>query len=478
MKKVICILHLFLISLTYVQAQVTFEKTFTFWDYSAITGVLPLSDGYILCGNEVQFNGTDTNYYHNFIIKIDLYGDTVFVKTYKTIKGVIWNHPLLIPNGNAGFYLAFHDSSGNYLQKLNIEGDIIWTKPLPTGALLDFIKSSDGNFVFICDMDCCFQISKINPEVDLIWTNLINATDTTYSSKRGAFETDTTFNWPSSIKSIIEVQDGHYKVAVNYSSNYSEHSTSQFLFTIDSEGQYIGKKKIASSMPWPRIHKLINCDSDMIVLGSNDSEIFYISRLDHFGDTVWTRHYLEGIRWGYFNAITKTSEGNFVMAGVFMEQQNQNVGLLSFSPQGDYLWHRQYAGGHLPIAGCVVSCSDGGIAAGGNIGGWDEEIAYFIKTDANGHISEPGIFENDPVSHLNLFPNPASGFVNLEIQPDYQSIEIFDLSGRLVYSRELANTHENEISFMVDKFIPGIYLVKVFTGESVFADKLVIICRP
>jgi hypothetical protein len=82
MKRVSGILLLFIVSFTALRAQVTFEKTYNFWDHSAITGVYPLADGYILCGKASQVNGLERANNFNFIIKNDLFGDTVFTKTY------------------------------------------------------------------------------------------------------------------------------------------------------------------------------------------------------------------------------------------------------------------------------------------------------------------------------------------------------------------------------------------------------------
>lgn len=478
MKRVSGILLLFIVSFTALRAQVTFEKTYTFWDNSAITGVLPQSDGYILCGRGYQILGTKNRDNFNFIIKTDIYGDTIFTKIYKMAYETNWDQPFLVSDDNTAFYIAYNSYSESYLQKLNFDGDTLWTKSLPTSSMLDYVRSSDGNLVFISHIDGGFQITKTDLEGELIWTNMVDATDTIYVSKRDVYELDTIFTWPSSITSIVEMPNGDYKVSVNYSDGFGEHHVSQYLFTLDRTGQYLGKKKVFSPLPWPLIHAMSNYDEDIIVIGSNDYQRFYISRLNQSGDTIWTRHYLDGIYWGYFNAMTRGSDGNFIMGGMMSDQDNNYVGLFAFTPQGNYLWYKLYALGDQPLAECVALCSDGGFAAGGYIGGWYEEIAYFIKTDANGHISGPGIFENDPTSRLKLYPNPASGLVYLETPPDYQRIEILDLSGRLVYNLDLVNQMENRISISLERFLPGIYLVKVCTDDAVIGDKLVILTGP
>jgi len=231
-------------------------------------------------------------------------------------------------------------------------------------------------------------------------------------------------------------------------------------------------------MPWPFIHAMSKCDEDIIVIGSNDYQRFYISRLNQSGDTIWTRHYLNGSNPGYFNTITRSSDGNYVMAGMLGDLVNSYIGLFAFTPQGDYLWHRLYASSNEAIGEHIELCSDGGFAVGGSIGNWSGEQACFIKTDANGHISGPGIFENNATDKLKLYPNPASGLVYLETDPDYQSIEIFDPSGRSVFKRNLSGQKENVETLDLNGFLQGVYLVRVYSTGAVCTEKLVIFGRP
>lgn len=70
-----------------------------------------------------------------------------------------------------------------------------------------------------------------------------------YVSNKDVFAIDTIFTWPSSITSVIEVPNGDYKVSVNYSDGFGEHHVSQFLFTVDSIGKYLGKKRFSVQCP-------------------------------------------------------------------------------------------------------------------------------------------------------------------------------------------------------------------------------------
>jgi hypothetical protein len=83
--------------------------------------------------------------------------------------------------------------------------------------------------------------------------------------------------------------------------------------------------------------------------------------------------------------------------------------------------------------------------------GW--AIAYSTVTD----ISEI----NDPV--FSVFPNPASDkvFIRFQKQPVSATINIYDLSGRLVMSEEVVSNGETS-ELNISHLTPGLYIVQLF----------------
>lgn len=73
------------------------------------------------------------------------------------------------------------------------------------------------------------------------------------------------------------------------------------------------------------------------------------------------------------------------------------------------------------------------------------------------------------VSTVNMYPNPSSSRVNFNGLPADFTINLFDLSGRLV------KMVQNESSINVEDFVSGIYLVNITDkeGVSLFTDKLI-----
>ncbi len=75
------------------------------------------------------------------------------------------------------------------------------------------------------------------------------------------------------------------------------------------------------------------------------------------------------------------------------------------------------------------------------------------------------------ISAVNIYPNPANEFVNIESNEKIISIEIYDVQGKLIY-----NSYVNDFNFTlnVQEFISNIYLVKIKTDLNIYQEKLLI----
>ena len=90
-----------------------------------------------------------------------------------------------------------------------------------------------------------------------------------------------------------------------------------------------------------------------------------------------------------------------------------------------------------------------------------------------------GIKENENVSFLSVYPNPAKDNVaiNFELKNETKvNIEITDLSGKTVYTQNAGSqqTGKNTVSINTTTFSNGIYLVNFVTDNGVVTEKLVI----
>ncbi len=88
-----------------------------------------------------------------------------------------------------------------------------------------------------------------------------------------------------------------------------------------------------------------------------------------------------------------------------------------------------------------------------------------------------GLPESEIKNSIELFPNPAGSWLNIRQlypEPGDGEIQLFDLFGRLMDKFILPGSEIHDITLNVSHLPKGIYLIRIFTGQSVHIKKLVI----
>lgn len=89
-------------------------------------------------------------------------------------------------------------------------------------------------------------------------------------------------------------------------------------------------------------------------------------------------------------------------------------------------------------------------------------------------VSSPSLsVESELADNLKLYPNPASGQINVELSSlsENSSLDIFDISGKIVYTQSLIQL-ENAIDISgLDK---GVYFITIQTGKNNYSEKIVV----
>jgi hypothetical protein len=86
--------------------------------------------------------------------------------------------------------------------------------------------------------------------------------------------------------------------------------------------------------------------------------------------------------------------------------------------------------------------------------------------------SEFGIYERIN-NHINIFPNPFKDEITIEIEPDYQVLEICDLNGIIRYSSNLEKQFNESKKIITGKLHKGIYLLKIKTRKQNLIKKII-----
>jgi hypothetical protein len=102
------------------------------------------------------------------------------------------------------------------------------------------------------------------------------------------------------------------------------------------------------------------------------------------------------------------------------------------------------------------------IFEGGDFGG--SESTNFRISD---NLSSIGF---DFSSGLSVYPNPASAFVQIQINSNEEfNVELFDMSGRQLYKTQM----NGDISIDLNAYATGIYFVKIGDGANSITKKIV-----
>ena len=85
---------------------------------------------------------------------------------------------------------------------------------------------------------------------------------------------------------------------------------------------------------------------------------------------------------------------------------------------------------------------------------------------------------NDEVvkNNFNIFPNPNNGTFTIrfnDLSDDY-SVEVFDISGRIVFEDYYTQSSNLEQTISIDKPSSGVYFVNVKSGGSIITEKIII----
>jgi hypothetical protein len=85
--------------------------------------------------------------------------------------------------------------------------------------------------------------------------------------------------------------------------------------------------------------------------------------------------------------------------------------------------------------------------------------------------------ENDLNHEIAIFPNPSNGITTIEVSGDVNNdatVEIIDITGRLIYSEKMNASANFAESFVdVSSYKSGTYLVKIKTGDSIYTKTFI-----
>jgi hypothetical protein len=276
--------------------------------------------------------------------------------------------------------------------------------------------------------------------------------------------------------SMMQANDGGYVLTGNCDYNGYEMTTiSAFLFKTNGNGDSLWVKKYHTDNARTDAYSVCQDTGDgyflagciFPVLGSSSTQ-GYIIRTNESGDTLHTeRNHYQG---SCYTSSDNSWDGSIIATGLM---QNPYPG------GGEAIMLRKYAvNGYLPFmkafpianyGNSVVATKDHGFI----IAGEKDNNIILVKTDSVGKVNASGI-SDDRKAVPGLFPNPSNGKFTLVLSGDETSVEVMDVTGRIVYRTVFSQKPPASLDIDLTASRKGVYLVSIRTETLVNSGKLIL----
>ena len=230
-------------------------------------------------------------------------------------------------------------------------------------------------------------------------------------------------------------------------------------------------------------------DSTFIVSSINllDDYKLYLNSVKHDGSVLHSDTFYKAIGMkelpAFSQGISKNSDNyyyigsssNFDYSNSFFSSNDAWFHLIKVDENMNVLWEKWYGENGYYSLNSVLGILDGGCLMVGTKYLHSVEnqffMGHYIKVDANGN-EEWTLDVEIPEWLYKVYPNPTQSVFNIENnEMDIQSVELFDISGKLLNSVQDCNNMT--ISIDLSSFSQGIYLAKIKSSKGIRTEKVV-----
>ncbi len=503
MKIATIIQFVLLLSITKVNAQITFVKKYEI--PLALSGgvsiVEDVSGGYLFNGNSYDLLANMT---YSYLTKCDPLGNVSWVKYFDPL---IYNTS--IKRFSNGDLLC---GGGQSIMRLDNSGNTIWAKQilgisvLPEDGII--ITSDDGIAIssYLQNQgNYSLRIIKLDSSGNVIWSK----------------ETPVNSNSLNSNK-IIETDDGGLLTVFD---EYLPNLNSQiFIIRMDSIGNMTWSKSFGFTDGDHVSDVLQSIDGNFLFIGNTNS-VTSSFKIDSTGSLMWSKAY--GANSIGFEKVLQNANGNLIIAGSIADTLYNDFLVMETNANGDilnpYSYSAVFSGTLNDIfptndLGYIAICNDGILSPADpnssintielikmdslletacnfqpiNIAVANQSLNPHLGTYlVPGSITSNSIVVNQYPYQMNtvmvcksidvnellidnlidLYPNPSTNNLNIEFNFGLiQRIEITDLSGKLVKTLSCNNS---KLEIDISNLSSGIYFLNGISDQRVFRKKFV-----
>ncbi len=92
----------------------------------------------------------------------------------------------------------------------------------------------------------------------------------------------------------------------------------------------------------------------------------------------------------------------------------------------------------------------------------------------NHNVKNIGLIEKKYVYNFKVFPNPTSGFINLELPQNFEgTIKLYSLSGKLLQRQSVVTQEADVHSLSLESYPAGVYLIQIESDGRRFQKRII-----
>ncbi|QQS30586.1 MAG: T9SS type A sorting domain-containing protein [Sphingobacteriales bacterium] len=465
------------------------------------TSMASLDNGEYLFGGSVTTVGIVPVRKKMYFARADVCGGSVWTAAYGQNNESFAVTKIHYQSGSNFFVAAvqyYHDDSGLYsfgLVKLNLSGDTLWVRKYPAGpnnaTPQDVIQTTDGGFALVG------YTRNLVDNYNKIW---FIKTD-----NEGNMEWDNHFNTNSineKAKQVIQFPDGGYLLMGQQTDIETEYI---LLMRTDSQGIPVWERTYGNGYSSLGNHIIPLADGYLIAGEQSDIEFWWMSkgvyllRIDTEGNILWERTIIDWFFSCSIERVMQLSDEIFICMGNMKLDEGEYDGwLVKINGEGEITWGRTYS--HQNTINAVEYFQDfqptpnGGFLMCGYafIPPYPATLdAWILRIDSLGNPCPPDNgcwvvgLPPAPVTPLPpkggntilTYPNPAKEEVNIT----FPSLEngkfewvLYHYTGKQIYvfSAKAGETFQ----IRTDTFESGMYFYKALLNGTAYAQgKFVIV---
>ncbi|NMH28996.1 T9SS type A sorting domain-containing protein [Flavobacterium silvaticum] len=427
---------------TDASGEMEWQKTLGGSQYEYAYRVLELTDGYLVCGGTLSWNGDvsqNNGLVDAWLVKLDPDGNLVWEKT---IGGNNLDHGLDIKPLPGGGYIMAGASGPTaasplldaWFVKLDEQANVVWQKTYggsQRDAMYSVVLTDDGGFLGggytdSADGDVTGShgnrdswVIKLDQDGNLQWQKTFGG-----SGNEG-------------IDNLIRLSDGTYAFTGSTQSNDGDLDgivlfSAWWTLKFDAEGTILWSRELRSNG---------GC-SGLSLIEANDGSIVTAGRAAMNSPYVY---------------------------GDFLDCHGDDMAIAGYTASGDLLYKDVYGGTGADLGSMIVQTSDNGFAFCGSSGSSDLDATqnhgdydmWILKLSPA--VLSDSVF-TEPLSFM-MYPNPSKNLVHLDHETD--SYEISDMNGRKIL--EGKRTSDIDIS----ELTTGLYTLELQTQKGLFKTKVI-----